>query len=193
MHCSCFSKYHNFFYYLHTQNILDAFSMDAALKCIKEKKSDIKFNKIFNLRAKFFKIQLHMKLVKSLFVLATLFTLLSCSPKGPSIVGVWKPTSMVLPDDVLKQPEKAKLINQTFELSKNTYYHFKDDNSFALESEKEDPNLKDATGTYSMDGNKVVIDIYNTKLHGEIIKLTDTEMHVKSTDQATIIYTKIKS
>lgn len=118
--------------------------------------------------------------------------LYACAPKGPSVVGVWQPTSLILTDELLKQPDRAKLINQTFDLSKNTYYHFKADNSFALESEKEDPNLKGAVGTYQFDGKSIVINMYNTKLQSDIVKLSETEMQVKSSNEATIVYTKIK-
>jgi hypothetical protein len=140
-----------------------------------------------------------MRLVKTFSVRAIAVVLLlslffySCQPQGSSLVGVWKPDSLILSEGIKNQPDQLKLVSMTFELSKNTYYHFHNNNSFTLESEREDPNLKDAIGSYTVDGTKISIIMSNTKLSSNIIQLTDSVMYVKSSDQVTIKYKKIKN
>ncbi len=107
-------------------------------------------------------------------------------------MGVWKPDSLILSEEIRQQPDQMRLVSMTFDLSKNTYYHFHGDNSFTLESEKEDPAMKEARGNYTIDGTKISINISNTRLSSDILQLTDSVMYVKSSEQVTIVYKKIK-
>ena len=133
-----------------------------------------------------------MKL-RSLALIATLFFTTSCKvEQKDSIVGVWKPVTLILPESVKKSKADSNLIFMTFEQSKDMLYHFHADSSFSLESSKPSENFNDAKGTYSLNGNAIAINIYNTVLRSNIVKINNVEMHVQSNDSVTIIYEKLK-
>lgn len=126
--------------------------------------------------------------------LTTFFFTTSCKVERTTMVGVWKPSVLILPP-VMQTAEKvqqAKMITQTFEQSKDMLYHFHADSTFTLESLKGESGFQDAAGKYSVVGNTVAISIYNTILKSDIVKLTEKEMYVKSTDSVTIIYERIR-
>ena len=128
---------------------------------------------------------------KIAFVFILLLTT-SCKVEEQSIVGVWKPVTIILPESVLKIKSKSDVIFMTFEQSRDMYYHFHSDSTFSLESPKESIGFEDAKGIYTVKGNAITINIYSTVLKSDIIKLTKNEMHVQSTDSVTIIYEKVK-
>lgn len=129
----------------------------------------------------------------NIIFIVILFISSSCKVEHNPIVGVWKPVTLILPESIKKTQKGADLVYMTFEQSKDIYYHFHPDSVFSLESPKDMTGFKDAIGTYSVKGNKISINIYNAVLKSDIIKLTNTEMHVQSTDSITIIYEKVKN
>lgn len=128
---------------------------------------------------------------KILFFFILLLTT-SCKVEQNSIFGVWKPVTLILPESVKNTKSKSDVIFMTFEQSKDMYYHFHADSTFSLESPKDAEGFKDAKGTFTIKGNEIAINIYSTVLRSNIVKLTEKEMHVQSTDSVTIIYEKIK-
>lgn len=128
---------------------------------------------------------------KIAFIFILLLTT-SCKVEENSIVGIWKPVTIILPESVQKIKSKSDVIFMTFEQSKDMYYHFHADSTFSLESPKESIGFEDAKGTYTVKGNAIAINIYSTVLKSDIIKLTKNEMHVQSTDSVTIIYERVK-
>lgn len=121
-----------------------------------------------------------------------LFLTSSCKVEHNSIVGVWKPVTLLLPESVKNSKSEADLVFMTFEQSKDILYHFHADSTFTLESQKEAEGFQDAKGKYSVINNAIAINIYNTVLRSNIVKLTDKEMHVQSTDSVTIVYERVK-
>lgn len=121
-----------------------------------------------------------------------LFLTSSCKVEHNSIVGVWKPVTLLLPESVKNSKSESDLVFMTFEQSKDILYHFHADSTFTLESQKEEAGFQDAKGKYSVINNAIAINIYNTVLRSNIVKLTDKEMHVQSTDSVTIVYERVK-
>jgi hypothetical protein len=126
-------------------------------------------------------------------LIITLFITSSCKVERNSIVGVWKPVTMILPEKMKKNERESKTVYMTFEQSKNMLYHFHADSTFSLEAPKDEKGFQEAAGTYSIKGRSIAISIYNTILKSDIVKLTDKEMHVQSTDSITIIYEKVRN
>lgn len=136
-----------------------------------------------------------MRNKKIIFLLLTiLFFTSSCKVERITMVGVWKPSVLILPPimQTKDKMQQAQMITQTFEQSKDMLYHFHADSSFTLESLKGESGFQDAAGRYSVVGKTVAISIYSTVLKSDIVKLTEKEMHVKSTDSVTIIYERIR-
>ncbi|MFY9310802.1 MAG: DUF5004 domain-containing protein [Bacteroidia bacterium] len=125
-------------------------------------------------------------------MVSILFLTSSCKVEQSTIVGVWKPVTLILPESIKKTKAESDYIFMTFNQSKDILYHFHADSTFTLESQKDAVGFQDAKGKYSMTGNAIAISIYNTVLKSNIVKLTEREMHVQSTDSVTIIYERLK-
>ena len=128
-----------------------------------------------------------------LLIVSTLliFMTIACKTDNPTIVGVWKPSKLILSDS-LKKESIATLIEMTFEKSKEIYYKFNSDSTFGFISDKQIPGLEKAKGKYSIKGQILTMDYGNKLQESEIIKLTNTEMEGRSKDGITIIYEKLK-
>lgn len=128
-------------------------------------------------------------IIASLFILVTT---IGCKTKNVTIVGVWKPKELILPEKQRQDANSAMFINMAFEKSKEVYYKFNSDGTFAFISDKDIPELKDAKGTYSVKGKKLTINYNNTSQESEIIKLTTTEMQGQSKDSVIVVYEKLR-
>ncbi len=130
---------------------------------------------------------------KLIVILAvTLFLTSSCKVEHSSIVGVWKPVTLILPESAKKSEKESSLVFMTFDQSKDMLYHFHADSTFTLEPLKDTPGFDDAKGTYTVIDNAIAINIYNTVLKSNIVKITDREMHVQSPDSVIIVYERLK-
>ena len=135
-------------------------------------------------------INQQFNLLKTIFVFFIIL-IFSCKSGNPTIVGVWQPVSMELPENIKNDPEKAKSSNLMFEQSKFMSYHFHSDSSFSLKVGQDIPELQNIKGTYSVRGKAITINFNTMKLQSEIAKLTDDEMQIKSEDNSIIFYKKI--
>lgn len=127
----------------------------------------------------------------SFLLLTALFVASSCTVehgRENTIVGVWKPSVLILPESIKKNEKQAQMLFVTFEQSQDMLYHFHADSTFTLESSADGKGFQDAAGTYSLNGNAVEIKIYNTVLKSDIVKITTKEMKVISPDSVIIIY-----
>lgn len=127
----------------------------------------------------------------SLLLLTALFVASSCTVehgRENTIVGVWKPSVLILPENIKKNEKQAQMVFVTFDQSRDMLYHFHADSTFTLESSTDGKGFQDAEGTYSLNGNAIAIKIYNTVLTSDIIKISEKEMKVMSPDSVIIIY-----
>ncbi|MES2592799.1 MAG: DUF5004 domain-containing protein [Bacteroidota bacterium] len=126
-------------------------------------------------------------------IIITLLSLImfSCSHEN-TIFGIWKPVSIVLPENIQQDPIKAKTAVTTFEQSKDMFYNFHADSTFTLETEVDVPGLKNLVGSFSVIGKKIVINFNTAKLESEIDQLTDSTMNVRSDDNTIIVFKKIR-
>lgn len=122
-----------------------------------------------------------------------IFTTCSCKTNKPTIVGVWKPNKLILNDELNKDQNRAMFINMTFEKSKEIYYKFNSDGTFAFISDKAIPGIENAKGTYTIKGKTLIINYNNTTQESKIIKLTNSEMQGQSKDSIVVFYEKIRN
>ncbi|MCW3083303.1 MAG: hypothetical protein JWP12_669 [Bacteroidetes bacterium] len=129
-----------------------------------------------------------------LIIIATFLILIvnACKTNEPTIVGVWKPSSLILPEGLKKDVNSVQFINMTFEKSKEICYKFNADGTFEFVSDKDIPGIKGSKGTYKIEGKTMAIDYNNSKQESTIIKLTDTEIQVQSKDSIIVVYERNK-
>lgn len=132
----------------------------------------------------------HLKYTNILFTILFL-SICSCNNET-TIFGVWKPVSIVLPDNIQRDSVKSKTAVTTFEQSKDMYYNFHADSTFTLETGQDVPGLKNLSGSFSVIGKRVTINFNAAKLESEIDKLTDSTMNVRSNDNTIIVFKKIR-
>lgn len=119
------------------------------------------------------------------------FTIYSCKTNKPTIVGVWKPSKLILSKELKKDQNRAMFINMSFEKSKEIYYQFNPDGTFEFISDKVIPGMENAKGTYTIKESYLTIKYNSTTQESEIIKLTNTEMQGQSKDSIIVVYEKL--
>lgn len=120
------------------------------------------------------------------------FLISSCKTEKISIVGIWKPTTLILPEKVKNDSNRALFINMAFDKSKEFYYKFNSDGTFNYVSETSNINLSNANGTYFVKEKVLTVNYGNTTQESKIIKLTTNEFQAQSKDSLIVIYEKVK-
>lgn len=129
-------------------------------------------------------------IIVSIFLI---FTTCACKTNKSTIIGVWKPSKLILTDRLNKDQNRAMFINMTFEKSKEVYYKFNSDGTFAFISDIVIPGIENAKGTYTIKGKTLTINYNSTTQESEIIKLTNTEMQGQSKDSIIVVYEKLRN